>query len=496
MSKVARRMKLEQNATYPKKYAALPESTPIPVVEIPEGKWDLWEWWAGTCRLTKACIKKGLVCGPPLTRERGWELTNKTHQQFIRMLFDKHAPEVLFGAPTCGPWSRSNTTMDSEIKRLLREEQVEAFDFFLEHVRKQTRAKRKHLMENPRSSELLNVDECYELVEKHGAKDEVTCMCAHNLKDPDTGAPCMKQSTLRGTVKLKKSVRWCTCKVPHQILQGYTKSGILRTEAASPYTHVFCDRLADDIYRDIKGNSSAFPITDPPDDAEEEEVAADDPYLDVSRKADIQEEKNKRARSNRTPPVPQQFMQPTAKISAKPKTPTHVDAEARAAASLSQALADQPDQPVENAITELDDLPVAPDAQPLPLAIKKPAYDNPPLNEIASREIQLPSGGQRTFQTGPKVKLLQEIYGTPTNINICLVILTRKPAMIPVPEPLVSRALLSHFLHLTQDSNNGTWNNHGWREIGELLSSLRGLPRKPFWSITMFAMEKTDGDLA
>ena len=46
------------------------------------------------------------------------------------MLIDKHEPELVFGAPTCGPWSKSSTTMDPEVKALLRVEELEAFQFF------------------------------------------------------------------------------------------------------------------------------------------------------------------------------------------------------------------------------------------------------------------------------------------------------------------------------------------------------------------------------
>ena len=520
MSKLARRDKLLQNSTYRKKYAPLHKDSPIPNVTIPAGRWDFWEWWAGSARLTKAVIKKGLVAGPPITRELGWDLTLETHQRFLRLLYEKHAPQVLFAAPTCGPWSRSCTTMADETKQLIREEQVEAFQFFLEHVEKQTKANRKFLMENPRSSELLLEDSCFKLIEKHGANDSVTCMCAHGLQDPDSGRPSMKQTTLRGNLKLKKSVKWCSCKTEHQPLQGYTRSGILRTAAASHYTRVFSERLAQDIFDNVRKKTAfpadeyipnpAFrprdPLIDPNSDEEQTgaiETAVSDPYFEpspeeISREADKLEQQAKRARASRPePPPPPVFMEPTAKILPRPKVPTHIDEETRHARSLT--LAEQPDKPLRteaDEIKEIDDLPTDPQAQPLPLAARKPVADSPALNDLARVGIQLANGGQRTFQTGPKVKLLQEMYGTPVGRNIRLVILTRKPGMIPVPEPLVSRALLSHFLMLTQDTPTSNWTNHGWREIGELTSSTRALTRKPQWSLLVYAIESTGGDLA
>ena len=515
MSKLARRDKLLQNSTYRKKYAPLPKDSPIPDVTIPEGKWDFWEWWAGSARLTKAVIRKGLIAGPPITRELGWDLTLETHQRFLRLLFDKHAPEVLFAAPTCGPWSRSCTTMADETKQLIREEQVEAFNFFLEHVEKQSKANRKFLMENPRSSELLNEDSCFKLIEKYGANDSVTCMCSHGLTDPDSGKPNMKQTTLRGNLNLRKSVKWCSCKVEHQPLQGYTRSGILRTAAASHYTRLFSERLAQDIFDNVR-RKHAFPADeyipnpafrprdpnlDPNSDEEQVEdvqPAASDPYQEptdeeVSREADKVEQQIKRSRMSRPqPPPPPAILEPKSKILPKPPKPTHVDEERRL------SLPEQPSEPkaAGKAIQEVDGLATDPKTEPLPLATRRPVTDSPALNDLAKVGIQLANGGQRTFQTGPKVRLLQEMYGTPVGRTIRLVILTRKPGMIPIPEPLVSRALLSHFLMLTQDTPTSNWTNHGWREIGELISSPRTLVRKPQWSLLLFALESTEGDLA
>jgi hypothetical protein len=126
--------------------------------------------------------------------------------------------------------------MDSEVKKLLREEQVEAFAFYHHLCVKQHRAKRKHLMEQPRSSELLHVPKCKSLNTDLGGTDEHCCMCAHGLVDPDNGLPCMKPTTLRGSVKLRRVVRWCNCTAlgkKHQILQGRAKNGSLRTSGAA-----------------------------------------------------------------------------------------------------------------------------------------------------------------------------------------------------------------------------------------------------------------------
>jgi hypothetical protein len=120
------------------------------------------------------------------------------------------------------------------------------------------------------------------------------------------------------------------------------------------------------------------------------------------------------------------FLEPTAKILPRPKVPTHIDEETRHVKRLE--LANQPEPTVRteaDEIRELDDLLTDPQTQPLPLVARKPVGDSAALNDIASVGVQLANGGQRTFQTGPKLRLLQEMFGTPVNRTIRLVILVK-----------------------------------------------------------------------
>ena len=80
-------------------------------------------------------------------------------------------------------------------------------------------------MEQPRGSQLLHEDMAMELITKLGATDQLCCMCSHGLKDPDNGKPCMKQTCFRGNITLRRAIRWCECKVEHQLLQGTLMNG-------------------------------------------------------------------------------------------------------------------------------------------------------------------------------------------------------------------------------------------------------------------------------
>jgi hypothetical protein len=234
-------------------------------------------------------------------------------------------------------------------------------------------------------------------------------------------------------------------------------------------------------------------------------LARSDPYKieltdeEIAAEADRQEAEMRRARANRPGPAPQSFLEPTAKILPRPNKPTHqpLPAPLPEAPEIVNP-SDAPPPPEREA--QIDDLPVAPELvkDQLQIAVKKPVLndDRIVLASIASTGVQLANGGQRTFQTGPKIKVLQEIFGTPANKTIRLAILTKKAPMIALPEPMVSRALLSHFLHLSQDNAEAGWTNHGWRGIGELLTVSRAFTRRPIWSIVLYAIESDPSDLA
>ena len=89
--------------------------------------------------------------------------------------------------------------------------------------------------------------------------------------------------------------------------------------------------------------------------------------------------------------------------------------------------------------------------------------ENKQLGTIATIGQQLANGGQRTFRTGPNMKLFQELYGDPVGYTLNIVVLTKTPPTVPTPEPLFSRSNLSHYLVITQDTTKDNWSNKGWR---------------------------------
>ena len=514
---------LAGSAPYQRKYRGLPLGTPIP--EIPSKymdlkQWDFWEWWAGKSGLTNAVAKEGLTTGPPVTHETGWCLKLATHRKRLLELLLEKRPKVLFGAPTCAPWSRACTTMNPQLKALIRAEELEVFEFWIQATNIQCNDNRDYIYEQPRSSELLSQPEALNHKDKTNATDQVTCMCMHDLKDPENGKPYMKQTTLRGTITLRKAIVYCNNKHQHQMINGRLKSGLLRTQAAQAYTPVFCKRLARDIKNYIQ-NRSAYPFDidevalDDPYQAEETNIHEEDNITAAQRRAEQLREERK-AQANPMPATPQRidkpYLQPTAKRSSAPKTPNKNDEDiiqdvrlkARNAENTAQPFNDLTEQwdkeETDRQIKEIDratanrtegyggsepsginqpkpivtsdksdpikDLQIDGDGNPTPdppapLVLRK---DRPILTENIDIinsvwkpiEQKLARSGQYTLQTGPRMKLFQSTFGAPSNKIILAVTFMKKPQARSPPEPLLSRQVAPLFLEL--ELKKGTWN--------------------------------------
>ena len=157
--------RLAKSATYQRKYRPLPPLSPVPPLNnISAGQWDFWEWWAGTANMSKiARIDCHMVCGPPITRENGWELSLSHHQLALMHLLDTHKPLILFAGPTCAPWSQANTTMEPELKSIIRQLEEAVFSFYASACMKQVKEGRDYVYEQPRNSALLKTSTAIDL---------------------------------------------------------------------------------------------------------------------------------------------------------------------------------------------------------------------------------------------------------------------------------------------------------------------------------------------
>ena len=511
---------LLKNQTYKKKYQGLPADTPIPdLTNMLRGKWDFWELWAGSAELTKACKDAGLRCGPPITHATGWCLSLPHHRAKIKELLLLHRPEVLFGAPLCSVWSNSNTTMHDDIKDAIKAEQMIMLMFFHELSVLQTNAGRAHGLEQPQSSELLRTS----FGEKQlalEAEDSVVHMCQHGLCDHENKKPNLKPTTIRATRGLVTSrvARRCKRNHIHQQLQGLTRNGKLRTTLAQTYTKLFCSRFAADIHGFIKHKPSAYPSRVRNEDSEDE-VAAEDPYeevpddtnepeTDLERAARV-ERLVERAKARRlanpapTTPTPALFppkLVPTAKKNPKraPGTPEDVDFQPLAV-ELSSPPGLPPPRPASSSkdVISVDALAPAP-LVPVAEGVieKRRPTDEAQANHLDQMIIQrkrFAPGNSFIISTGPRLAVIQELFGTPHGKTVLVAVLARLPTEQASPEPMISRHIANLSLVMTKDSEDAAWSHTPWGPYDVKSSRYK---RRPQWQFTAFGHERLGDDLA
>ena len=529
IKKTSKAMKrVMQNKTYQKKYQGLPKGTPIPEYEEQEGTWDFWEFWAGSAKLTRTAKRYGLRTGPPISHEWGWCLSLETHRQEIQRLFWKHKPRIIWGAPLCSPWSQSCTTLDPTVKQTVRKEQLDIFLFFEQLCNEQHKTNRAYGLEQPRTSELLRTPPAERLSET--AVDSNLCMCMHDLEDPISHVPYMKPTTIRGTKGLitnrtaKMCDRYHKGKGPkHEEMQGNLPGGQSRTHYAQEYTKSFCTSVIRDCkdYLSTKHNKT-YPVNRRDiveDHIEDDEVAVEDPYGDPPDETELDAQKiaeearlRREAQEIRKPVPKRTWIEPKAKrLAAPPEIPRRDSSEPaqehqqQGTASSSSVTQGQStasssrDKPKPDTTQQ-----AAPDEQviqeqppePLPLAEARPMLeeDTRALDALKTQAMQrLSAGAAITIQVGPRMKILQELFGTPHGKSIRLAILTRSPPAIAPPEPILSRANAEYQLVATlatADAKN--WSVKPWRTP---VFDTR-YTKKPALELVLYGNAQSDTDLA
>ncbi len=133
---------LQGNARILKKYRGLDPDTPVPEYShfLKGPRWDIWEWWAGSAKVSRCFGKLRKILGreprvgPPISYNTGWDLRNVRHQRALREIQEARRPAVLIAEPQCSLWSNSNTTMDPSLKESLRQSEAGAHTFLSSHL--------------------------------------------------------------------------------------------------------------------------------------------------------------------------------------------------------------------------------------------------------------------------------------------------------------------------------------------------------------------------
>ena len=399
--------------------------------------------------------------------------------------------------------------MDAELKAIIREVEESTFSFFAKACMIQHRNGRFWLYEQPRNSQLRQTETAIELRNSTHANSEFLCMCMHDLKCPITNRPHMKPTVLEGTVPLSgRTLRWCDKNHTHEHLNGTLPNGKLRTATAQAYTKTYCRRLLRDIrtflFSFLDKTNRAYP-------GDEDELAIEDPY---------------------EPPEPLRVrprLQPTAKRAPKPETTTPGNA-ARVGSSSDPAPAQQDVEPALESMRNLEqewekELEESIDAgnkaadnmNPVrrkTVKLPEPASDLvagdlPPDPEplTSKKDIPLPedqcevmktmsknysqrisAGVTATIQAGQRLKLLQEMFGTPHNITVLAAHVAKRPRSTIQPEPLISREVAPKLMEVYVYSGD-KWFRTKWQDYTTTFFSAKKIP---YWTFCIYGKEQNN----
>ena len=440
----------------------------------------------------------------PIDLVDGWDINIKGHQSALELILRARRPRILYGAPDCGIWSNSNTSTPENVKREVRELQMSGLRFWRDKCFEQLAIGRSYLFENPKASELLKVPVTTDLLQDGRCKDYFTDMCCHKLRDPYTQMPHKKPTALRSTIALTKTSKLCDGTHSHQMLQGRLPDGRSRTSVAAAYTRPFCRCVIKDCIAHLadKDPKRAFPTTVTSEGVEE------DGYEDLLRDLEAMEQAEQQTAAPSTPGrVRGEFLEPKTKKLAKPPAPSVRRVPFQAGGSSSSSAAPiAPPPGLEAVVPQPPDQEVVPAGQDAVVALPKPLEpvsakeltkeDKIILNNLLKQAApRTGEGGIVAISTGPRLRLLQDMFGTPHGKIIKLGIIGRRPAAVPHPEPMLSRAeavvmKLIVCLKEEEDIDKSLWHETRW--IPFELRQFKGAKAKPPWVIVMYGRDRTD----
>ena len=243
---------------------------PPPALTSAEAKherWDFWEWFGGSGTMTKVAVQNGLRCGPNISWETGWDISDPEHQKELRRLHLKYKPRLMMFEPDCQFWCiLPNNGTDMEVREHLRMSDVPALKLMVEMATAQDERGDFFLMENPWQSELWKSDHWMKMVKLKSCLVQ-SCwndFCRYGFRDPCNFKFIRKRTEWRGSYPLGLNCR-LLCKghaTPHQWCRGETADGRKRSRLARSYPVKLCNAFVQDFMGGLYSKTPGMPHDD------------------------------------------------------------------------------------------------------------------------------------------------------------------------------------------------------------------------------------------
>ena len=217
---------------------------------------QFWEWCSGSGRLSLLLLMANFIVGFPVDYRYGWDLAHPPHQRLLHECISEFKPDMLFGAPSCGPWSVASANKDP-VKRLDdRNKELPTLEFLHDNMLWQHNQGRGFTAEQPFGSDMFKSSPMARLLDHEGVRLQRFDQCVLGAQD-ETGRPVRKATGFLSNRNWKHIRKRCNGHKgrPHGLLQGRW-NGCNRTALAAVYPKRLCHSFGHDLWALLRADGA------------------------------------------------------------------------------------------------------------------------------------------------------------------------------------------------------------------------------------------------
>ena len=210
-------------------------------------RFQCWEWFSGSGRLSLVLLLANLAVGFPVDCRYGWDIGHAPHQMLLRQCQEVFAPDHLFAAPNCGPWSVATAGRDPGKRQADRCSELPTLEYLQEACLWQHNEGRGFTVEQPLSSAMFSDSPMSRLLEHEGIWKQRLDQCVLGAVD-EHGRPIRKSTAFYSNRRWRGVLKRCGGHKgqPHGALQGKW-AGLNRTTIAAVYPRRLCHQVSQDL---------------------------------------------------------------------------------------------------------------------------------------------------------------------------------------------------------------------------------------------------------
>ena len=196
------------------------------------------------------------LVGFPVDYRYGWDLAHPPHQRLLHECLVEFEPDMLFGAPSCGPWSVASANKDPSKRLDDRNRELPTLDFLSDSMLRQHDQGRAFTAEQPFGSDMFKSSPMARLLAHEGVRLQRFDQCMLGAQD-ETGRPVRKATGFMSNRSWKHIRKRCNGHKgqPHGLLQGRW-NGCNRTALAAVYPKRFCHAFGQDLWALLRADGA------------------------------------------------------------------------------------------------------------------------------------------------------------------------------------------------------------------------------------------------